>query len=92
MTKPARRERIEFRTTLQLKALAERAAAARGASLGEYISSLVEKDAIEVLRREGEITVTNAQFDNFIAVCMDESHVPSSRILEAARRLDQEGL
>lgn len=91
MASSARKERIEFRTTHELKVLAERASTAKGASMGEYISSLIEKDATEVLRREREIIVTNAQFDNFMAVCMDESLVPSSRILEAARRLDQEG-
>lgn len=35
--------------------------------------------------------LTNQQFDNFMAACMDESSVPSPRIPEAAKRLDQEG-
>jgi uncharacterized protein (DUF1778 family) len=91
MASSARKERIEFRATHELKTLTERASTAKGVSMGEYISSLIEKDATEVLKREQRITVTNAQFDNFMAVCMDETLVPSSRMLEAARLLDQEG-
>ena len=91
MASSARNERIEFRTTTTVKKLVERASAARGISKTDYLSELIERDATEVLKRQQEITVTNAQFDNFMAVCQDESLVPSSRILDAARRLDQEG-
>jgi len=82
---------MEFRTTTTVKALVERAAVARGISKTQYLSELIERDATEVLKRQQEVMLTIAQFDNFMAVCQDESLVPSSRILEAARRLDKEG-
>ena len=91
MANSARSERMEFRTTTTVKALVERAAVARGISKTEYLSELIERDATEVLKRQQEVTLTNAQFDNFMVVCQDESLIPSSRILEAARRLDKEG-
>lgn len=91
MARSTRGERIEFRTTATVKALVERASAARGVSKTEYLSELIERDATEVLKRQQEITLTNSQFDNFMAVCQDESLMPGPRILEAARRLDEEG-
>ncbi|VAW66865.1 hypothetical protein MNBD_GAMMA10-3287 [hydrothermal vent metagenome] len=86
-----RRERIDMRVEHSVKQLAERASAARGASLTEYISALIREDAPKILESEASIRLTDAQFDHFIAVCNDTEQKPSKRILDAAKRLDAEG-
>jgi len=86
------RERIEMRVSSDIKQMAERASAALGcASLTEYITRLISENAPKILQQEASIQLTNAQFDNFMAVCNDDERKPSTRILEAARRLDSEG-
>ena len=92
MASSARKERVNFRLAPEDKELAERACVASGhASLTDYLVDLIRKDAPEVLKRQATITLTNAQFDDFMAVCQDKTLVPGPRILEAARKLDQEG-
>ena len=91
MASSARKERMNFRLAPEDKELAERACAASGQSMTDYLVNLIRKDAPEVLKRQATVTLTNAQFDNFMAVCHDKTLVPSPRILEAARKLDQEG-
>ena len=91
MASSARKERMNFRLAPEDKELAERACVASGQSMTDYLVNLIRKDAPEVLKRQATITLTNAQFDNFMAVCHDKTLVPSPRILEAARKLDQEG-
>jgi len=86
-----RRERIDMRVDHNVKQLAERASAARGASVTEYISALIREDAPKILENEASIKLTNAQFDHFMAVCNDTEQKPSKRILDAAKRLDAEG-
>lgn len=84
--------RIEMRVDNEVKAMAERAAAALGcASLTEFMVRLVRENAPRILEQEAAIEVTNAQFDRFIALCEESSREPSAKILEAARRLDKEG-
>jgi uncharacterized protein (DUF1778 family) len=84
------RERIDMRVESTVKQLAERASAARGASVTEYISALIREDAPKVLESETSIKLTNAQFDHFITICNDTEQKPSKRILDAAKRLDTE--
>ena len=92
MANSARKERLEMRIDAETKSLAERASAALGcASVTEYITRLIRQDAPEILRQQAAIKVTNDQFDAFMVACQDTSTAPSARILEAARRLDQEG-
>jgi uncharacterized protein (DUF1778 family) len=91
MAGSAKKERMNFRLAPEDKELAERACVASGQSMTDYLVDLIRKDAPEVLKRQATITLTNAQFDNFMAVCHDKTLVPSPRILEAARKLDQEG-
>ena len=86
-----RRERIDMRVEHSVKQLAERASAACGASVTEYISALIREDAPKILENEASIKFTNAQFDHFMAVCNDIEKKPSKRILDAANRLDSEG-
>lgn len=86
------RERIEMRVEVEIKQMAERASAALGcASLTEFITRLIRDNAPEILQHESAIQLTNAQFDNFVAICEDTERKPSDRIMEAAKRLDAEG-
>ncbi|MGI9229317.1 MAG: DUF1778 domain-containing protein [Gammaproteobacteria bacterium] len=92
MNKSTRTERIEMRVQAETKLLAERASAVLGCdSVTEYVVRLIHENAPAVLEREATITLTNAQFDRFMAACQDESVAPSRRILKAAERLDRDG-
>lgn len=83
-------ERIEARFPADLKALAERAALASGYTLTDYLANLVRKDAPKRLRAQREILLTNEQFDHFIQVC-EAAPEPGKKILDVARKLDEEG-
>jgi len=92
MTQATPRERIEMRVSSDIKQMAERASAALGcASLTEYITRLISENAPKILQQEATIKLTNKQFDNFMAICDDAERKPSTRIIEAAKRLDNEG-
>lgn len=92
MAQTAQRERIEMRVDADIKQLAERASVALGcASLTEYITGLIRENAPKTLQHEATIQVTNAQFDHFIEVCNDLERKPSTKISDAAKRLDTEG-
>ncbi len=92
MVHTAPRERIEMRVDADVKKLAERASAALGcATLTEYITSLIRENAPVILQHEATIQLTNAQFDNFMAICEDTERKPSARIMDAVKRLDAEG-
>ena len=83
-------ERIEARFIPEIKQLAERGALVSGVTLTDYLAKLVREDAPETLKAHTNIQLTNKQFEDFIAICEAE-HKPSQRILEAAKRLDDEG-
>ena len=68
MSSSAKKERMNFRLAPKDKELAERACVASGQSMTDYIVDLIRKDAPEVLKRQATIAVTNAQFDDFMAV------------------------
>ena len=86
------RERIEMRVSPEIKSLAERASAAMGcSSLTEFVTGLIREHAPNILAKQTTIELTNAQFDNFLAVCNDQTLQPSKPLLKAAKRLDREG-
>ncbi len=92
MAGTARKERIDMRVDSETKQLAERASAAAGySSLTDFVTYLIRNNAPEILKQRTTIELTNKQFDQFMAACMDESGTPSARIQETTRRLDQEG-
>ena len=92
MAHAIRRERIEMRVDSDIKQLAERASAVLGfASMTEFITNLIRENAPKILQQQTAIEVTNTQFDRFMAICNDTERKPSARILEAAKRLDNEG-
>lgn len=83
-------ERIEARFIPEIKQLAERAALVSGITLTDYLARLVREDAPKTLKTYAEIKLTNEQFDNFLTIC-DAAQEPSKKILDAAKRLDEEG-
>jgi len=86
------RERIEMRIDADIKTLAERASVAMGcASLTEFVTRLIREHAPAILKEQATIELTNAQFDQFIAVCNDQTLQPSHSLVVAAKRLDNEG-
>lgn len=92
MATAARTERLEMRVDSDTKQLAERASAVAGyASLTDFVTHLIRENAPEILKQQTTIDLTNQQFDDFMTACMDETAAPSPRILEAAKRLDEEG-
>ena len=84
------KKRIEMRIAEDIKTMAERASAATGCTLTEYITRLISEDAPHVLKMHNEIELTNDRFDHFISVCKS-GKPPSPRIMDAAKRLDNEG-
>ncbi len=92
MASAARDKRMDMRVDEDTKRLAERATAAAGfSSVTDFITNLIRENAPKILEQQARIEVTNKQFDRFMAACMDTTQIPSTRILEAAERLDREG-
>lgn len=86
------RERIEMRVSPEVKNLAERASAAMGCtSLTEFVTRLIREHAPGILAKQTTLELTNAQFDNFLAVCNNQTLKPSKSLLDAAKHLDKEG-
>jgi len=83
-------ERIEARFLPEIKHLAERAALISGVTLTDYLAKLVTENAPKTLKAYSEIKLTNDQFDQFMVIC-DNPPKPSKTILNAAKRLDEEG-
>lgn len=83
-------ERIEARFPADVKAMAERAALASGYTLTDYLANLVRNDAPQRLKAQREIQLANQDFDDFIKAC-EAARAPSKKILDTARKLDQEG-
>jgi uncharacterized protein (DUF1778 family) len=85
-------KRIEMRIDAETKRMAERASEALGcSSLTEYITRLIRENSPAIILRQTEIQLNSQQFDRFIAVCEDTSLKPNKRVLQAAKRLDDEG-
>ncbi len=83
-------ERVEARFPPDIKRLAERAATVSGLSLTDYLTRLVIEYAPQTLQAHKTISLTNQQFDDFIAYC-DNPPQPSERLRLAAKRLKEEG-
>jgi uncharacterized protein (DUF1778 family) len=92
MATAARTERLDMRVDTDTKQLAERASAAAGySSLTDFVTHLIRENAPEILKQQTTIELSNQHFDQFMTACMDDTTAPNPRILEAAKRLDQEG-
>jgi uncharacterized protein (DUF1778 family) len=55
------------------------------------MTRLIREYAPGILAKQTTIELTNAQFDNFLAVCNDQTLKPSKSLMDAAKRLDSEG-
>jgi uncharacterized protein (DUF1778 family) len=60
-------------------------------SLTEFMTRLIREHAPGILAKQTTIELTNAQFDDFLAVCNDQTLKPGKPLLDAAKRLDREG-
>ncbi len=84
--------RLEMRIDVEIKALAEKAAAIQGSkSLTDYITQLIVKDAADVVERYESITLKNSVFDNFVAAC-EKTHRPNKKLKAAAKLHKDMGL
>ncbi|MBE0448598.1 MAG: DUF1778 domain-containing protein [Actinobacteria bacterium] len=83
-------KRIDIRMDAETRQLAERASAASGRTMTQYLTQLIREDAPKILEEVANIRLTNEQFDNFMRVCSQEEPI-SDKIREAANRLDKEG-
>lgn len=83
-------QRIEMRVDKEIKVLAERASAAAGCTLTEYVTRLIKADAPKVLEAHTTIELTSEQFDKFLSLS-ENPPKPSAQIVRAAKRLDEEG-
>lgn len=84
--------RIDMKTDMETKLLAERAAAAAGMSLSAYLHHLIWKNAPAVLDEQQRIMMTNRQYDAFIRACETPEAWPQSKKLQtAAAEMDAEG-
>lgn len=83
-------ERMEVRTTSDIKTLAERASSLSNLSVSDYIAKLVKEDAPETIEKESRILLSQKHFDKFIKICKKVKPI-SKKIKAAAKRLDDEG-
>lgn len=83
-------KRMDIRIDAETRKLAERASAASGSSMTQYLSQLIRKDAPKILEEVEIIKLKNEQFDRFVDLCSQEEPL-SDKIVEAARKLDEEG-
>ncbi|MDR5907844.1 DUF1778 domain-containing protein [Franzmannia qiaohouensis] len=83
-------KRIDIRMDAETRQLAERASAASGRTMTQYLTQLIREDAPKILEEVANIRLTNDQFDNFMRVCSQEEPI-SDKIRRTASRLDKEG-
>lgn len=83
-------KRIDIRMDTETRQLAERASAASGRTITQYLTQLIREDAPKILEEVSNIRLTNEQFDNFMKVCSQEEPV-SGKIKRTASKLDNEG-
>jgi hypothetical protein len=57
----------------------------------EFMTRLIREYAPGILARQTTIELTNARFDNFLAVCNDQTLKPSKSLMDAAKRLASDG-
>jgi uncharacterized protein (DUF1778 family) len=84
-------ERLEIRIQPDIKKLAERAAVSAGSTLTDLVTQLIREHAPAIIEKKKNITLSNAQYDNFLAICNDKTEKPSQSLSDVAKRLDSEG-
>jgi len=82
--------RINMRVNEQTKQLAERAAILSGCTVTEYLTRLILNDAPNVLQGKTQISLSSTQFNQFMLACKN-TKMPSKKLLDTAKSLDEEG-
>lgn len=83
-------KRIDIRMDAETRQLAERASAASGRTMTQYLTQLIREDAPKILEEVSNIRLTNEQFDIFMEICSQEEAI-SDKIKRTAIKLDKEG-
>jgi uncharacterized protein (DUF1778 family) len=84
--------RIDMRIEDALKQKASKASALLGyASLTEYISKLIDKDASAVIDKYSSFTIEDDCFDRFIAAC-EKAEKPNEALVKAAEHAKALGI
>jgi uncharacterized protein (DUF1778 family) len=68
-TTTAESARINLRTSTELKALIERAAAITGATVSSYIAQTMYETSNRIVSEADTLTLSQVAFDAFIAAC-----------------------
>lgn len=78
-------ERIEVRVDEKIKARAEKTSTMLGfKSLNEYVVSLIDEDATQVIKENENIQIHDSRFDEFMAAC-DKAPAPNQALVNAAK-------
>ncbi|HPE61769.1 MAG TPA: DUF1778 domain-containing protein [Thiolinea sp.] len=77
-------ERINLRTTAEVKSLLSRAAGLRGLSLSSFLLESARHAAEEVLKGQEQIVLSASDWEKFAAILDDET--PPNAVLQAAAR------
>ena len=84
--------RIDLRLEEEIKAKAEKASALLGlTSLNDYVVSLIDEDATQVIKNHEIIQIQVSRFDEFMAVC-DKVQAPNQALMDAAKFTDESGI
>lgn len=87
---PTKSERLEARVLPDIKKMVERVTAISGQSVSDYLSELILSDAPIKIKQHANITLSNKEFEQFMAMTQ-ETVKPSKKLRDAAKALDSEG-
>ena len=77
--------RIDLRLEEEIKAKAEKASALLGlTSLNDYVVSLIDEDATQVIKNHEVMQIEDSRFDEFIAACA-KVQAPNQALIDAAK-------
>jgi uncharacterized protein (DUF1778 family) len=82
-TKPTNQARVDLRTTLEVKAMVERAAAISGTSVSDFITSTVVEKSREVIRENETRVLLDRDRDIFLSL-LDAPAAPNDALRSAA--------
>lgn len=78
-------EHIKLRVDEKIKVRAEKASALQGfKSLNEYVISLINEDAKQVIKEHETIEIQDSAFDEFMTAC-DKAPAPNQALVNAAK-------
>ena len=77
--------RINLRTSPEVKALIERAAALMGSTVSSYISQTMYETSQRVVAEQDTLTLSQADFEAFISAC-ENPPAPTEALVQLMRR------